>query len=156
MVTIIGLIYVSLFLGHILLTSNLQLNVGIWLIFIIAWATDTFAYFTGYFLGKNKLCPTISPKKTVEGAIGGIIGSTVSCIVFSMYFIEANLIYVALLGSIGSVIAQMGDLFASKIKRYIGIKDFGNIMPGHGGILDRFDSIIFVAPIVYYFLFYAI
>ncbi|QUH26318.1 phosphatidate cytidylyltransferase [Serpentinicella alkaliphila] len=156
MITITGIIYTSLFLGHILLTSRLEMNVAIWLIFLIAWATDTFAYFTGYFFGKHKLCPTISPKKTVEGSIGGIVGSVLSCLLFGHYFLGTNFIYLAILGIVGSIIAQIGDLVASKIKRYIGIKDFGKIMPGHGGILDRFDSIIFVAPVVYYFLIFVI
>ncbi|AOY77283.1 phosphatidate cytidylyltransferase [Clostridium formicaceticum] len=146
-----GIIYVAFFLGHIILTSNLSNSNGIWFIFIIAWSTDTFAYFGGYFFGKRKLCPKISPKKTVEGAIVGTIGSMLSCGIFAyMFFIEYMVMFI-FLGMIGSIISQVGDLTASQIKRYTGLKDFGNLIPGHGGVLDRFDSILFTAPIVYYF-----
>lgn len=156
MITIIGVLYVTIFLGHVLLASRLEMNIVVWLIFIIAFSTDTFAYFSGYLFGRHKLCPSISPKKTVEGALGGIIGSMIGCLIFGYFFIQVDMIYLAVLGIIGSIIAQTGDLYASKIKRYIGIKDYGKIMPGHGGVLDRFDSIIFVAPVVYYFFLYMI
>ncbi|ABR48835.1 phosphatidate cytidylyltransferase [Alkaliphilus metalliredigens QYMF] len=151
-ITLYGMIYVVGFLGHIILTHNQENNVIIWLIFLTAWGTDTFAYFSGYLFGKTKLCPLISPKKTIEGAIGGILGSMITSGIFAYFFIPEALIPIIILGFIGSIFSQIGDLTASKIKRYIGIKDFGNIMPGHGGVLDRFDSIIFTAPVVYYFL----
>ncbi|RDY25185.1 phosphatidate cytidylyltransferase, partial [Romboutsia weinsteinii] len=86
---------------------------------------------------------------TIEGSIGGILGSTCCCILFG-YLFNFNIIHMAFIGSIGSIIAQLGDLFASSIKRYVGIKDYGKLIPGHGGILDRFDSVILVAPFVYY------
>lgn len=151
-VTLYGVIYIGLMLGHIILISQQENGVAIWLIFIIAWATDTFAYFSGYFLGRNKLCPNISPKKTVEGAIGGILGSVICCGLFSYFLLKDYTIIILILGAVGSVISQIGDLTASIIKRYTGIKDYGNLIPGHGGILDRFDSILFTAPTVYYFL----
>lgn len=153
-ITLYGFFYVATLLGHIILTGGLENNKIIWLIFIIAWSTDTFAYFGGYFFGKKKLCPRISPKKTVEGAISGIIGSMLSCGIFAyIFFIQymEYVIMIILLGMIGSVLSQIGDLTASQIKRYVGIKDFGSIIPGHGGVLDRFDSILFTAPVVYYF-----
>ncbi|HSQ33532.1 MAG TPA: phosphatidate cytidylyltransferase [Peptostreptococcaceae bacterium] len=152
-ITYLGIIYISLFLDHIILTvDNFELGkIYVWLIFILAFMTDTCAYFAGYFFGKHKLIPQVSPKKTIEGSIGGIIGSTISCIVFG-YLFNLNLVHMIVIGSIGSVVAQVGDLFASSIKRYIGIKDYGKLIPGHGGILDRFDSVIFTAPFVYYAL----
>ncbi|SES68274.1 phosphatidate cytidylyltransferase [Natronincola peptidivorans] len=150
-ITLYGCVYVTIFLGHILLTDKLHNSFIIWLIFIIAWATDTFAYFGGYFFGNKKLCPSVSPKKTVEGAIAGIMGSMICCGIFGYIFLIEDILLVILVGLIGSIISQLGDLTASQIKRYVGIKDFGNIIPGHGGVLDRFDSILFTAPTVYYF-----
>jgi phosphatidate cytidylyltransferase len=105
-------------------------------------------------LGKRKLCPDVSPKKTVEGSIGGIFGSIIGVLLWS-YFISSTATawyQIILLGIVAGVISQIGDLSASLIKRYIGVKDYGKIMPGHGGILDRFDSILFTAPIVYYYI----
>lgn len=153
-----GIVYISFLLGHILLFDKILYgNYLIWLIFIIAWLTDTFAYFTGIYLGKHKLCPSISPKKTIEGSIGGILGSLIICIIYGIYLnkiqnINIALLHYIILGVITSIISQFGDLTASLIKRNYGTKDFGNIFPGHGGILDRFDSILFTAPIVYYYI----
>ena len=93
--------------------------------------------------------PSISPKKTVEGSIGGIIGSLLLLILFNIFVLKYNFIFIIVSGILLSIVAQIGDLFASKIKREIGIKDFSNIIKGHGGFLDRFDSIIFVTPLVY-------
>ena len=153
-----GIFYISFLFGHILLFSNIPYGKYlIWLVFLIAFSTDTFAYFTGIFLGKNKLCPSISPKKTIEGAIGGIIGSLFVSLLFGLYILKAydismSLVHFVVLGGITSVISQLGDLTASSIKRTYGIKDFGNIFPGHGGVLVRFDSILFTAPVVYYYI----
>lgn len=129
------------------------------IIFLGCWITDTCAYFTGVFFGKHKLAPIISPKKTIEGSIGGIVG--VSIILASYTYIAANIIGIdanvgraAIIGVICGFISQFGDLCASIIKREHNIKDFGNLMPGHGGVMDRFDSMIFVAPVVYYFITY--
>ncbi|NLM03665.1 MAG: phosphatidate cytidylyltransferase [Clostridiales bacterium] len=155
-ITLYGIIYISLFLGHIILVSKFQNKWIIWLIFIVAWSTDTFAYFGGYLWGNKKLCPNISPKKTIAGAITGIIGSILSCCLFGYIFLEQNILLIALFGFIGSIISQFGDLTASQIKRYTNVKDFGNLIPGHGGILDRFDSILFTAPFVYYFFLFFI
>ena len=99
--------------------------------------------------GKHKLYPSISPKKTVEGSIGGIIGSLLLLILFNIFVLKYNYTFIIVSGILLSIVAQIGDLFASKIKREIGIKDFSNIIKGHGGFLDRFDSIIFVTPLVY-------
>lgn len=150
-VTYLGIFYVAIFLDFIVLTVN-DFDHGailVYLIFIISFTTDTFAYFTGYLFGRHKLIPKVSPKKTVEGSIGGILGSSISCILFG-YFFGIDMTTMAVIGAVGSIVAQCGDLFASSIKRYVGIKDYGKLIPGHGGILDRFDSVILVAPFVYY------
>ena len=120
------------------------------LIFIGAWVTDVFAYFTGYFLGKHKLIEDVSPKKTVEGSIGGIVFCAASFALFGLIvdvFFEqnANLLFLIVSGVILSVISQIGDLIMSVIKRHYKIKDFGKLFPGHGGMMDRFDSILAVA-----------
>ncbi len=151
-ITLYGVLYIPLLLSYILLIAKQPNNIVIWLVFITAWGTDTFAYFSGYFFGKKKLCPSISPKKTVEGAIGGVLGSTIVSTIFGYIFLKEHIIVIFIIGILGSIVAQIGDLSASLVKRYTGIKDFGNIMPGHGGILDRFDSILFTAPTVYYAL----
>ena len=122
----------------------------IWLVFIGAWVTDTCAYFTGRFFGKHKLIPDVSPKKTIEGAIGGtafcIAAYVLYGVLISKFFdVTANLAALAAVGCISGVVSQMGDLAASKIKRHYNIKDFGALLPGHGGIMDRFDSILAVA-----------
>lgn len=149
-VTFFGIFYVAILLDFIVLTMDdfTKGKVYVWLIFIIAFMTDIFAYFAGYLFGKHKLIPKVSPKKTVEGSVGGILGSTLVCIVFG-YFFEIDLAVIVFMGFFGSIVAQFGDLFASSIKRYVGIKDYGKLIPGHGGILDRFDSVILVAPFVY-------
>ena len=147
-VTFFGIFYVGVLIDFIILTmDNFDMGkIYVWLIFIIAFATDTCAYFVGYAFGKHKLIPNVSPKKTIEGSIGGILGSTICCLIFGHIF-NLNMVLMLILGSIGSIIAQIGDLFASSIKRYVGIKDYGNLIPGHGGILDRFDSVILVTPL---------
>ncbi len=151
-ITLYSLAYIPILLSHILLIDKQPNNIVIWLVFITAWGTDTFAYFSGYFFGKRKLCPSISPKKTVEGAIGGILGSIITSLIFGYIFLKDHMFIIALTGGIGSIVAQIGDLSASLVKRHVNVKDFGNIIPGHGGILDRFDSVLFTAPIVYYVL----
>ena len=133
------------------------------LILCFAWGGDTAAYFAGRAFGKHKLCPVVSPKKTVEGAIGGVLGTMVFGVVATLiYSIAANrmeaftrsnigvsmYVIIALLGCIAAVLGIYGDLFASVVKRQCGIKDYGTIFPGHGGILDRFDSVMFIAPFV--------
>lgn len=121
-----------------------------------AWMSDVFAYFVGSALGKHKLCPKISPKKSVEGAIGGVLGCVLASVILYAVFINfvfkaegSNYLAVALMSAFLSVISMCGDLTASVIKRNFEIKDFGKLIPGHGGILDRFDSIIFVLVALY-------
>lgn len=121
-----------------------------------AWLGDSGAFFVGTFLGKHKLCPEISPKKTIEGMIGGIltvgVAVTVQCLVYNLVLpstLKMNYAVIIPIGMVASVLGVLGDLSMSVIKRQYNIKDFGNIMPGHGGILDRFDSVLFVAPFIY-------
>ncbi len=131
---------------------------GIYFAFIpfIAWVCDTCAYFAGRAFGKHKLVPVLSPKKTVEGAIGGVLGSVlvgavIGYILYKNVTDHVEVIFVLMVITfVGSIISQLGDLLASGIKRDHNIKDYGNIIPGHGGIMDRFDSVIFVTPCIYF------
>ena len=120
--------------------------------FVSAFTSDAFALFAGMLFGKHKLAPSLSPKKTVEGSIGGFIGSIVCVLIYAVivgniWGFEPNYLIFVLYGLLGSAISQLGDLSFSYIKRQYGIKDYGNLLPGHGGILDRFDSVIFCAPL---------
>ncbi|MDK2802272.1 MAG: phosphatidate cytidylyltransferase [Oscillospiraceae bacterium] len=127
-----------------------------------AWISDTFAYFGGYFFGKRKIVPKISPNKTLEGFISGIIGNILFGFIFSYFYalyylhnninVDINYVNLFIILTILSIAGIFGDLFASAIKRINNIKDFGKIMPGHGGIFDRFDSILFTVPLVYYLI----
>lgn len=158
--TLLGIVYVSIFLSVILMIYNLEKGgILLWLVFVIAWSGDTIAYFTGLSVGKHKLSPAISPKKSVEGSIGGLIGSTVGAVMLGIAAqkwggIEFNAVSYIAIGLSGGFFSQLGDLAASVVKRYAGVKDFGKLIPGHGGILDRFDSILFTAPIVYIYIKY--
>lgn len=123
------------------------------LVFFGAWISDTFAYFTGRFLGKTPLIPAVSPKKTVEGSIGGIVANMIvfagyAIVLRTAFEVEANVVFFAILGALFSGVGQFGDLFASAIKRHYGIKDYGNLFPGHGGVLDRFDSTLAIAGVM--------
>ena len=139
-------------------------NLNIWLIFISAWSTDTFAYFAGRTLGKHKLCPKISPKKTISGAIGGLIGGIGGAmLVFALC--QAPLFsgvlartgfawwHFLIFGFVGSILGQIGDLFESFLKRKANVKDSGTMFPGHGGMLDRIDAMSFVAVFVFILVF---
>ncbi len=127
-----------------------------------AWLGDSGAYFVGTFFGKHKLCPEISPKKTIEGAVGGVLTVGLVFAVYAFFYqlvqgyrgysFEVNYVYLVILGIVCGILGIVGDLSASLIKRQFGIKDFGNIMPGHGGIMDRFDSVLFVAPFMMFTL----
>jgi phosphatidate cytidylyltransferase len=153
--TIIGFIYIVNFFSLLIFIRDYSNGyLLIWLVFIIAFVSDTSAYYAGRFFGKNKLCPEVSPKKTVEGSIGGIIGSVLGVLLWWFIANDNGFTWyqIIFLGIIGGILSQIGDLSASLIKRFIGVKDYGNIMPGHGGVLDRFDSILFTAPIVYYYI----
>lgn len=148
-------------LSCLISTRNLYENYlpGVYLLVYVlfcAWLGDSGAFFVGTFLGKHKLCPEISPKKTVEGFVGGIltvgVAVTVQCLVYNLVLpstLKMNYAVIIPIGMVAAVLGVLGDLSMSVIKRQYNIKDFGNIMPGHGGILDRFDSVLFVAPFIY-------
>ena len=133
---------------------------GIFLVFLSflgAWMPDTFAFFAGKFFGKRKLIPSVSPNKTIAGSIGAVVGAVISFLVYAAILIfgfgySVRFPELIVLSLLCGVLAQFGDLSASVIKRECGKKDFGNLIPGHGGILDRIDSLVFIAPLVYYFL----
>ncbi|EYE89340.1 hypothetical protein Q428_03420 [Fervidicella metallireducens AeB] len=159
-ITIVGYLYIVNFFTLMILIREMNYgnkltgNKLIWIVFIVAWFSDTFAYYTGRFFGKRKLCPEVSPKKTIEGAFGGLIGSLVGVLLWWLINSNSNirLFQLLILAILAGCVSQIGDLSASLIKRYVGVKDYGKIMPGHGGILDRFDSILFVTPVVYYYI----
>ena len=147
--TLVGVVYVAFNLSHLVLIEQKE-HVMTWMPFVIACLSDIGGFFGGMYFGKHRLAPNLSPKKTVEGAIGGILFSTIGSIIFALIACQDNFLLCVLLGLIGSIIAELGDLTASAFKRKIGIKDYSNLIPGHGGILDRMDSAIFVIPFVYY------
>lgn len=155
--SIFSILYIPFLLSFLLSTFYVE-NIGtylIWFVLFGACLSDAFAYFVGVKFGKHKLCPSISPKKTVEGAVGAIIGTAVVFFAYAVFlnkyhYFDIQYWQIILFGAVSSVFAQVGDLIASSIKRFVGAKDFGSIMPGHGGILDRIDSVLFVAPVIYY------
>lgn len=156
-ITILGFIYVSVFFSFIsLINYKSNGKYLIWLVFISSWLCDTTAYYVGKYFGKNKLNPRVSPKKTIEGSIGGLFGSTIACFLYGLYLnnigIHIGIYHFIIIGVLCGVFCQFGDLVASSIKRFVGIKDYSNLIPGHGGILDRFDSILFSAVVVYCYL----
>lgn len=153
---IFGFAYVPVMLSFIYYVRNMEYGIyTVWLIYIVSWVCDTFAYFTGMAFGKHRLAPVLSPKKSIEGAIGGVAGSILTGFLFAKFIMPTDskiVVEVMIACAICSVVSQIGDLAASAIKRNNDIKDYGKIIPGHGGILDRFDSVIFTAPMVYFLL----
>lgn len=157
--TVAGIIYVTVMLSCLYQvrcqTGGLYL---VWIIFIAAWGSDTCAYCVGKLIGKHKLPSPLSPKKTVEGCAGGIIGAALLAFLYAIIFqakLEATNCSVpmfTIMGGIGAVCSQIGDLAASAIKRNYEVKDYGTLIPGHGGVMDRFDSILFAAPLTLIFL----
>jgi len=154
---VFGVFYIPVMLSFVFILHVVGSGIYIvWLVFLSAWANDVFAYCTGLLLGKHKLAPVLSPKKSVEGFIGGILGAALCGFLYALIFaeqLEAGLpmpkLVVPLLCAVGALFAVVGDLAASAIKRNCEIKDFGKLIPGHGGVLDRFDSIIPVAPLIF-------
>lgn len=152
---ILGLLYLPLMLSYIYQIRMAEDGLfSVWLIFLCSWGCDTCAYCVGVLFGKHKLAPVLSPKKSIEGAVGGIVGAALlgaayGFVVNRHMVMENAPLYFAVICAAGAVISQFGDLIASGIKRQHNIKDYGKLIPGHGGILDRFDSVIFTAPMIY-------
>ena len=150
MAAFFGVVYVAVMLSFILMTRNLPDGKFIvWLIFLCSWGCDTCAYCVGMLIGKHKMAPVLSPKKSVEGGVGGVVGAALLGVIYAAAT-QGPMVEYAVICGIGALISMVGDLAASAIKRNQGIKDYGKLIPGHGGILDRFDSVIFTAPIIFY------
>jgi phosphatidate cytidylyltransferase len=148
--TVTAMVYIPFFTYHMVLIDMTEYSLFIWIVVIAAFGSDICAYFTGYFLGKHKMAPNLSPKKTIEGAVGGLIGSSLLSGLFGFVFMKDMALVCLVLGLFGGAAGMAGDLTASMFKRNMGIKEYGTLIPGHGAIMDRFDSVIFVAPVVYY------
>ena len=156
-----GVIYVAVLLSFLYLIRNTADGAfTIWLIMISSWGCDTCAYLAGVTMGKHKMAPILSPKKSIEGAIGGVIGAALIGAIYGAAVgshvdaVSNAPLYFAILCACAGLISMVGDLVASAIKRNYEIKDYGKLIPGHGGVLDRFDSVIFTAPIIYYLIYF--
>lgn len=152
-------IYTAVFLSTIYLVREISAYL-VWFIFLSSWGSDTFCYFVGKFFGTRKLAKNLSPNKTIEGSIGGIVGACLVGVFYAIFFpnnyyylLSINLIIMyAIIFSVLALFSQIGDLVASAIKRQNDVKDFGDLIPGHGGVMDRFDSILLTAPVFYIFI----
>ena len=150
MAAFFGVIYVAVMLSFIYLTRSLpDGKFLVWLIFLCSWGCDTCAYCVGMLIGKHKMAPLLSPKKSIEGAVGGVVGAALLGVIYAAAT-QGKMAEYALICAVGALISMVGDLAASAIKRNQNIKDYGKLIPGHGGILDRFDSVIITAPVIYY------
>lgn len=151
---VIGVVYATVGFASIAMLRKISGGEYLFgMVFVAAWVTDTMAYFTGRFLGKHKLCPNISPKKTIEGSVGGVVFCALSFLLYGFIVqkivgVTPNYAMLFISGLALSLVSQIGDLAASLIKREHGVKDYGKLMPGHGGVMDRFDSILAVAPVL--------
>ncbi len=152
--TLFGFVYIPLMLSFLILIRGLRNGrTLIFYLFVIIWLDDIMAYYIGSLFGKHMLCPEISPKKTLEGAIGGLTGSIIATLVYgALCFNEASVFTLFILGMLIGTFGQLGDLSESVLKRWAGVKDSGSLLPGHGGLLDRIDGLIFSTPIFYYFI----
>lgn len=159
MTVFFGLFYVAVMLSYIYQTRNLpDGGIVVWLIFLSSWGCDTCAYCVGVLIGKHKMAPKLSPKKSIEGGIGGVVGAALLFGLYTYYVInpvsveqlQIGLFPAMCLGAVGALVSMVGDLAASAIKRNHNIKDYGKLIPGHGGIMDRFDSVIIAAPFIFF------
>ena len=150
MAAFFGVVYVAVMLSFIYLTRSLpDGKFLVWLIFLCSWGCDTCAYCVGMLIGKHKMAPVLSPKKSIEGAVGGVAGAALLGVIYAAAT-QGKMAEYALICAVGALISMVGDLAASAIKRNQNIKDYGKLIPGHGGILARFDSVIITAPVIYY------
>ena len=150
MAAFFGVVYVAVMLSFMYLTRSLpDGKFLVWLIFLCSWGCDTCAYCVGMLIGKHKMAPVLSPKKSIEGAVGGVAGAALLGVIYAAAT-QGKMAEYALICAVGALISMVGDLAASAIKRNQNIKDYGKLIPGHGGILDRFDSVIITAPVIYY------
>ena len=152
-----GVFYVAVMLSFVWQTRMLPAGGHlVWLVFLCSWGCDTCAYCVGVLIGKHKMSPKLSPKKSVEGAVGGVAGAALLAVLYGLAFQKAmgtepvHILIMAAICAAGALISMVGDLTASAIKRNSEVKDYGTLSPGHGGILDRFDSVIFTAPLIYF------
>ena len=160
-VTVFGIMYVGWLGSHLVMIRQLPEALGadptmgaklVFLVALLTWACDSGAYLAGVAVGRHKLLPRVSPKKTVEGALGGLVGAGLMGWICSMTFVPFITTFSCVaLGLLVGILAQLGDLVESMVKRDVGIKDSAELIPGHGGILDRFDSLLFTAPVLYYY-----
>jgi phosphatidate cytidylyltransferase len=158
-ISLFGAAYLGFLLSYAIKIADLQHSfLIIVLALVLTWGSDTGAYFAGKLWGRHKMTPNLSPNKTWEGAVGGLVVSTITALIFFLVIdIDGvGLAYALLLGIGASILAQLGDLFISGAKRFFQVKDSGKIIPGHGGVLDRFDSFLLLVPLVYYFSIYII
>ena len=156
--TFTGLVYVTMMLSCLYQVRCMNGGVYlVWIVFIAAWGSDTCAYCVGKLIGKHKLPTKLSPKKTIEGCTGGVVGAMLIAGIYAYIFKEplaehgCSVALFTIVGGLGAICSQIGDLAASAIKRNYEIKDYGTLIPGHGGIMDRFDSILFTAPLAFIF-----
>lgn len=163
-----SVLYIGLLFSHFGMLreiSNTTINVAginnmplgevfLWLVLFGTWSSDTFAYIFGCAFGKRPLCQAVSPKKSIEGAVAGFLGCVVVVVYLGSFYLGLDVIKMLILALIIAIFAPLGDLVESLLKRSFGTKDSGNIFPGHGGVLDRFDSLLFAIPIAYYFIRY--
>jgi phosphatidate cytidylyltransferase len=148
--------YVALLFSYMVMLADLRPDgrQGLLLLFLVVWLGDTGAYFAGRALGRHKLYPAVSPKKTVEGAVGGLAGSVAGAFIARLWLLPAMTpAECVVLGAAGAFLEQVGDLCESLLKRSAGVKDSGSVLPGHGGMLDRVDGVLFAAPLIYGYLY---
>ena len=157
MAVFFGMFYVAMMLSYVYQIRMLENGVYLaFLIFICSWGCDTCAYCVGVLIGKHKMAPVLSPKKSIEGAVGGVVGTALLTVIYTSVFRTQmgldtrTIIILAVISAVAGLISMVGDLTASAIKRNYDIKDYGTLIPGHGGIMDRFDSMMITAPIIYY------
>ena len=156
-----GMFYVAVMLSYVYQIRVLENGVYLaFLIFICSWGCDTCAYCVGVLIGKHKMAPVLSPKKSIEGAVGGVVGTALLTVIYTSVFRTQmgldtrSIVVLAVISAVAALISMVGDLTASAIKRNYDIKDYGTLIPGHGGIMDRFDSMMITAPIIYYLAVY--